>query len=68
MHNYIVPHRYIGDAKMGNWYEEKCLKDHHFKDYLNNKETGRLLTTLQQDKLGFSLQPVIIQTDAEISY
>jgi hypothetical protein len=25
MHNYIIPHRYIGDAKMGNWYEEKCL-------------------------------------------
>lgn len=48
---------------MGNWYEEKCLKEHNFKDYLKTKEQGRLLATNQQDKIGFCLQQV-----TEVSY
>ena len=63
MHNYTIPNRYLGDAKMGNWYEEKCLKEHNFKDYLKTKEQGRLLATNQQDKIGFCLQQV-----TEVSY
>lgn len=58
MHNYIIPNRYLGDAKMGNWYEEKCLQEHHFKDYLKTKEQGKLLTTNLQDRVSFCLQPV----------
>jgi hypothetical protein len=58
MHNYIIPNRYVGDAKMGNWYEEKCLKEHHFRDYLKAKDKGQLLSISQQDRLHYSLQPV----------
>ena len=58
MHNYVIRHRYVCESKMGNWYEEKCLKEHHLKDYLKAKEQGQLLSTNYQDRIEYSLQSV----------
>lgn len=61
MHNYSVANRYKTQTKVGNWYEEKELDDHEFKQYLYKKENQQILTLNTATKLNFSQQKVNIQ-------
>ena len=58
MHNYNVANRFTTKTKLGNWYEEKELDDHDFKEYLYQKEKNNNLTLNTTAKLGFSNQQV----------
>jgi hypothetical protein len=58
MHNYNVANRYNTSARVGNWYEEKELDNHEFKEHLYQKEKGNNLTLNTTTKLNFSSQKV----------
>lgn len=58
MHNYNVGNRFTTKTKLGNWYEEKELDDHQFKEYLYQKANNNNLTLNTTAKLGFSNQQV----------
>ena len=60
MHNYNVANRFATKTKVGNWYEEKELDDHEFKEYLYQKEKSNNLALNTTAKLGFSNQQVQI--------
>lgn len=58
MHNYNIGNRYNTSTRIGNWYEEKELDNHQFKEYLYQKDNNRNLTLNTTAKLGFSNQQV----------
>jgi hypothetical protein len=63
MHNYNVGNRYNTETRVGNWYEEKELKQYEFKEYLYQKEHSNNLTLNTTAKLGFSNQGVSLSKD-----
>lgn len=58
MHNYNIANRYNTTTRVGNWYEEKELDNHEFKEYLYQKEANNNLTLNTTTKIGFSNQQV----------
>ncbi len=58
MHNYNIANRYNTSARQGNWYEEKELDDHNFKEYLYQKNNSNNLTINTTGKIGYSNQEV----------
>ena len=58
MHNYNIANRYNTTTRVGNWYEEKELDNHDFKEYLYQKEANNNLTLNTTTKIGFSNQQV----------
>lgn len=57
MHNYSVLNRFTTKTKLGNWYEESQLNEHHFKEHLYNKANNMNETLNTKTKIGFSSQP-----------
>lgn len=58
MHNYNIANRYNTTTRVGNWYEEKELDNHEFKEYLYQKDANNNLTLNTTTKIGFSNQQV----------
>lgn len=58
MHNYNVANRFTTKTKIGNWYEEQELDDHHFKEYLHQKQNNNNLTLTTTQQLAYSNQSV----------
>lgn len=58
MHNYNIDNRYNTSTRVGNWYEEKELDNHEFKEYLYQKDANNNLTLNTTTKIGFSNQQV----------
>jgi hypothetical protein len=58
MHNYNIGNRYNTVTRVGNWYEEKELDSHQFKEYLYQKDNNSNLTLNTTAKLTFSSQIV----------